>query len=68
VLPKYVRVVVKAFLGNGYGVSGSALPYYEQMIAGFDPRQAARALRAFTDPEVSSCSGRQPGSGSGQHC
>lgn len=53
-LPKYVRVVVKAFLGNGYGVSGSALPYYEQMIAGFDPRQAARALRAFTDPEVSS--------------
>lgn len=52
VVPKYVRVVVKAFLGNGYGVSGSALPYYEQMIAGFDPRQAARALRAFTDSEV----------------
>ena len=41
VVPKYVRVVVKAFLGNGYGVSGSALPYYEQMIARFDPRQAA---------------------------
>jgi hypothetical protein len=52
VVPKYVRVVVKVFLGNGYGVSGSALPYYEQMIAGFDPRQAARALRAFTDPTV----------------
>jgi hypothetical protein len=52
VLPKYVRVVVKAFLGNGYGVSGSALPYYEQMIAGFDPRQAARALSAFTDPTI----------------
>ena len=52
VVPKYVRVVVKAFLGNGYGVSGSALPYYEQMIARFDPRQAARALRAFTDPTV----------------
>jgi hypothetical protein len=52
VLPKYVRVVVKAFLRNGYGVSGNALPYYEQMIAGFDPRQAARALRAFTDPTV----------------
>lgn len=52
VVPKYVRVVVKAFLGNGYGVSGSALPYYEQMIAGFDTRQAARALRAFTDATV----------------
>jgi hypothetical protein len=52
VVPKYVRVVVKAFLGNGYGVSSAAVPYYEQMIAGFDPRQAARALRAFTDPEV----------------
>lgn len=52
VVPKYVMVVVKAFLGNGYGVSGSALPDYEQMIARFDPRQAARALRAFTDPTV----------------
>lgn len=52
VLAKYVRVVVKAFIGNGYGVSGAAVPYYERMIGGFDPRQAARALRAFTDPEV----------------
>jgi hypothetical protein len=52
VVPKYVRVVVKAFLGNGYGVSAGALAYYEQMIAGFDTRQAARALRAFTDPTV----------------
>ncbi len=51
-MPKYVRVLVKAFLGNGYGLSGSALPYYEQMITGFDPRQAARALRAFKDPTV----------------
>jgi hypothetical protein len=33
-------------------VSHSALPHYQQMIAGFDPRQAARALRAFTDSEV----------------
>ena len=52
VVPKYVRVAVKAFLGNGYGLSGGAVPYYEQMIAGFDPRQAARALRAFNDPTV----------------
>ena len=52
VMPKYVRVVVKAFLGNGYGVADAALPYYERMIGAFDPRQAARALRAFTNPEV----------------
>jgi hypothetical protein len=52
VMPKYVRVVVKAFLGNGYGVSDAALPYYDLMLRAFDPRQAARALRAFTDPAV----------------
>lgn len=54
VLPKYISVVVKAYLGNGYGVSDVAVPYYERMIGAFDPRQAARALRVFTDPEVSS--------------
>jgi hypothetical protein len=52
VVPKYVRTVVKAYLGNGYGVSNAAVSYYETMIGAFDPRQAGRALRAFTDPEV----------------
>jgi hypothetical protein len=34
VLPKYVSVVVKAYLGNGYGVSNAAVSYYERMIGG----------------------------------
>lgn len=49
---KYMRAVVKAYLGNGHGVSVAAVPYYEQMIGAFDPRLAGRALRAFTDPII----------------
>ncbi|MFE0529823.1 hypothetical protein ACFW0V_19705 [Micromonospora parva] len=51
---KFVRAIVKAFLGNGYGVSGAAIPSYTRLIGSLDPRQAGQALRAFNDPEVSS--------------
>jgi hypothetical protein len=54
VSPKYVRAIVTTFLGNGHGVSHAAIPSYTRMIGGFDPRQAGRALRAFTDPGVAS--------------
>jgi hypothetical protein len=47
-----VRAVVKAYLGNGHGVSAAAEPSYERMLGALDPRQAGRALRAFTDPDV----------------
>lgn len=51
---KYVRAVVTTFLGNGYGVSNAAIPAYTRMIEGFGPREAGRALRAFTDPGIAS--------------
>jgi hypothetical protein len=54
VSPKYVRAVVTPFLGNGYGVSNAAIPSYTRMIEGFGPREAGRALRAFTDPGITS--------------
>jgi hypothetical protein len=54
VSPKYVRAVVTPFLGNGYGVSDAAIPAYTRMIEGFGPREAGRALRAFTDPGIAS--------------
>jgi hypothetical protein len=51
---KYVRAVVTPFLGNGYGVSRAAIPAYTRMIERFSPREAGRALRAFTDLRISS--------------
>lgn len=51
---KFVRAVVKTFLGNGSGVSNAALPSYTRMLGTLTPSQAGRALRAFTDPGISS--------------
>jgi hypothetical protein len=51
---KYVRAVVGAYLGNGSGVSNAAIPSYNQMLGALDPRQAGRALRAFTNPDIGS--------------
>ncbi|MGA4683566.1 hypothetical protein [Micromonospora sp. AB353] len=51
---KFVRAVVKAFLGNGSGVSRAAIPSYERLLGTLDPAQAGHALRAFMDPEISS--------------
>ena len=31
----YVRTVIECYLGNGYGVSNAALPYYQQMVTRF---------------------------------
>ncbi|MGH3721561.1 MAG: hypothetical protein ACRDRI_22485 [Pseudonocardiaceae bacterium] len=51
---KFVRTIVKTFLGNGSGVSNAALPSYTSMLQALGPSQAGRALRAFTDPGISS--------------
>lgn len=51
---KFVRTVVKAFLGNGSGVSNAALPSYRRMLGALTPSQARWALCAFTDPGISS--------------
>jgi hypothetical protein len=50
----YVRTVIDCYLGNGYGVSNSALPYYEQMVARFSSQDAGDALLLCMDPVYSS--------------
>jgi len=54
-------VIVKTYLGNGYGVSNAALPSYTSLLGALDPRQAGQALRAFTDPTISSLLWTQTG-------
>lgn len=49
---RYVEVLVRVFLGNGYGVSTGALPFYQTMIEQLDPKAASSALRSFTVPET----------------
>jgi len=58
---KFVRAIVKTFLGNGSGVSDAALPSYTLMLRALTPNQAGRALRAFTDPGISSLLGTSTG-------
>lgn len=50
---KFVRAVVKTFLGNGHGVSNAALPMYTRMLRALTPNQAGLALRTFGDPGIS---------------
>jgi len=49
---KFVRAIVKVFLGNGSGVSNAALPSYTRMLGALTPGQAGGALRAFNDPAI----------------
>lgn len=37
----YVQAVTLGFVGNGYGVSSSAVPFYEKMIKNFKPKEIA---------------------------
>jgi len=41
---QYVRVVVGCRIGNGYGVSWGAQPYYDDMIRAFSPREISIML------------------------
>lgn len=51
--PKYIRTLVKVFLGNGYGTSFSAVSHYRRLLEATDVGQARVALRAFTDESIS---------------
>ncbi|WP_446666629.1 hypothetical protein [Flexivirga sp. B27] len=57
----YVRTVVDCYLGNGYGVSSSALPHYQQMVARFSSQDAGNALLLCMDPIYSSLLGTTVG-------
>lgn len=50
---KYVRTLVKVYLGNGYGTSFSAEPHYRRLLESLDVKLARVALRAFTDESIS---------------
>ena len=43
---QFVHTVVGCFIGNGYGVSNHAVPFYEAMIQGFSPREVAALISA----------------------
>lgn len=58
---KYVRTVVKVYLGNGYGTSFSAEPHYRRLLESLDVELARVALRAFTDESISSVLGTRSG-------
>lgn len=49
---KYVTVIVYVFLTNGFGVSWSANPVYEELISNFTTREATYALNTITNTTV----------------
>lgn len=40
----FVETVMMCRSGNGYGVSNAAVPYYDEMISGFSPREIAALI------------------------
>jgi len=43
--PEFVLTVLSCYIGNRYGVSRAAVPYYERMIRSFTPREIAIFLK-----------------------
>ncbi|QOJ21958.1 MAG: hypothetical protein HRU77_15460 [Gammaproteobacteria bacterium] len=41
----YVSAVVGCYIGNGYGVSWAAEPYYKKMIESFSPREISHMIK-----------------------
>lgn len=58
---EYVNTVIGCYVGNGYGVSWAAEPYYEKMIRAFSPREIAIMIRL---PTTNSVVGRRVKEGS----
>ncbi|MHB1841548.1 MAG: hypothetical protein ACYCO4_00275 [Sulfobacillus sp.] len=51
---KYVKVLVMCRIGNGYGVSESAKPFYDDLIQRFSDLHFIATLQLFEDRDVSS--------------
>jgi hypothetical protein len=58
---RYIRTVAELFIGNGYGVSWAADPFYQEMVQQFSPSDAGIALRMFDDIAFSSLLGSTVG-------
>lgn len=50
----YVLALVEVFLGNGYGVSHGAEPYYRHLLTRVDADEALIAILSFTHTEIAS--------------
>lgn len=50
----YVKTVVMVKIGNGYGVSGSAEPYYNSLIEKFGESEIKEFAKLLLDREISS--------------
>ena len=50
----YVKAVVRARVGNGYGISWAAEPYYDRMIARFQEPEVLEFVGLLLDNEVQS--------------
>lgn len=59
----FVQTVACCRIGNGYGVSNSAVRYYDEIIQGFSPREVATLIRRAVD-RSSTLSRRVAGGGS----
>lgn len=49
----YVKVICLCTIGNGYGISNAAEPYYKKMISNFTDSEIAHFLKLFGDLEFS---------------
>lgn len=49
---QFVQVVACCRLGNGYGVSNAAIPFYDQIIRSFSPREIAILIRSASSKDT----------------
>jgi hypothetical protein len=50
---RYVKTLIMAKIGNGYGVSGMAIPHYDAMISRFTEEELKEVVRLPMDREFS---------------
>jgi hypothetical protein len=51
---EYVKTVVRARIGNGWGVSWAGQDYYDRLIARFQQAEAVEFVRLLREPDVQS--------------
>ena len=51
---EYVKTVTMCFIGNGYGISNNAYPYYEELVRKYQEQEIYTLLTLLRDEEFSS--------------
>lgn len=49
---EFVYTVLMGYVGNPYGISNAAIPYYEKMITNFSPREISYLLHLLDDKSL----------------